>query len=142
MTWAMSQLVSVRCPRRKRRSIKCVCSMSHLSSLTRPIQLFAGPLNSELRRRQSTDFMNTLSSSDRQRLTHPNPAVNNTMRYGPFSARRRDSTGESVQVMALSSLTFILQRSTSTCSASQTVSFEYPRCYINIPSRRAPFSSQ
>lgn len=77
-------------------------------SLTRGVQLFAGPLNSELRRRQSTDLMNTLSSpSDRQRLSHPNSATSNTMRYGPFLGRRRDSTGESEQVTTLSSLTLL-----------------------------------
>ncbi|KAG9314550.1 hypothetical protein JVU11DRAFT_5350 [Chiua virens] len=58
-------------------------------------KLFAGPLNSELRRRQSTDLMNSLSSpSDRQRLSHSNSAANNTMRYGSFLGRRRDSTDQ------------------------------------------------
>ncbi|KAI9572769.1 hypothetical protein HD554DRAFT_2285310 [Boletus coccyginus] len=58
-------------------------------------KLFAGPLNSELRRRQSTDLTNALSSpSDRQRSSHPNSATNNTMRYGPFLGRRKDSTDQ------------------------------------------------
>ncbi|KAF8559289.1 hypothetical protein OG21DRAFT_1480668 [Imleria badia] len=65
-------------------------------------KLFAGPLNSELRRRQSADLTNTLSSStDRQRLSHPNSATNNTMRYGPFLARRKDSTGQDQPPLAL-----------------------------------------
>ncbi|KAF8446148.1 hypothetical protein L210DRAFT_840512 [Boletus edulis BED1] len=59
-------------------------------------KLFAGPLNSELRRRQSADLTNSLSSpSDRQRLSHSNSATNSTMRYGPFMGRRRDSTDQS-----------------------------------------------
>ncbi|KAG6381373.1 acetyl-coenzyme A transporter 1-domain-containing protein [Boletus reticuloceps] len=77
-------------------------------------KLFAGPLNSELRRRQSADLTNSLSSpSDRQRLSHSNSATNSTMRYGPFMGRRRDSTGEYERVFSLLSLTFILTRSIS-----------------------------
>ncbi|KIK96509.1 hypothetical protein PAXRUDRAFT_138292 [Paxillus rubicundulus Ve08.2h10] len=60
-------------------------------------KLFAGPLNSELRRRQSTDLINTLSSpSDRHRLNQPNSAAGSPMRdrFGPFLGRRRDSTDQ------------------------------------------------
>ncbi|KIJ68628.1 hypothetical protein HYDPIDRAFT_179700 [Hydnomerulius pinastri MD-312] len=60
-------------------------------------KLFAGPLNSELRRRQSTDLINTLSSpSDRPRLNHANTAAGSPMRdrFGPLLGRRRDSTDQ------------------------------------------------
>ncbi|KAF9229531.1 hypothetical protein BS17DRAFT_743706 [Gyrodon lividus] len=60
-------------------------------------KLFAGPLNSELRRRQSTDLINTSSSpSDRHRLNHVNSATGSPMRdrFGPFLGRRRDSTDQ------------------------------------------------
>lgn len=62
--------------------------------LTRGMQLFAGPLNSELRRRQSSDLVNSLSSSsDRPRLNHLNTGGSSMRGFGPMG-RRRDSTGE------------------------------------------------
>lgn len=58
-------------------------------------KLFAGPLNSELRRRQSTDLISTLSSpSDRPRLNHPNTGGGSPMRGFGLMGRRRDSTDQ------------------------------------------------
>ena len=60
-------------------------------------QLFAGPLNSEMRRRPSTDYMSlsTTGLGERPKLTHANTAGNSPMRerIGGFMGRRRDSTG-------------------------------------------------
>ncbi|KAG2350609.1 hypothetical protein BDR05DRAFT_954714 [Suillus weaverae] len=58
-------------------------------------KLFAGPLNSELRRRQSTDLISTLSSpSDRPRLNHSNTGGGSPMRGFGLMGRRRDSTDQ------------------------------------------------
>ncbi|KAG1885669.1 hypothetical protein F4604DRAFT_1727521 [Suillus subluteus] len=58
-------------------------------------KLFAGPLNSELRRRQSTDLISTLSSpSDRPRLNHSNTGGASPMRGFGLMGRRRDSTDQ------------------------------------------------
>ncbi|OJA20426.1 hypothetical protein AZE42_09467, partial [Rhizopogon vesiculosus] len=58
-------------------------------------KLFAGPLNSELRRRQSSDLINTLSSSsDRPRLNHSNTGGGSPMRGFGIMGRRRDSTDQ------------------------------------------------
>ncbi|EKM83628.1 hypothetical protein AGABI1DRAFT_123958 [Agaricus bisporus var. burnettii JB137-S8] len=60
-------------------------------------KLFAGPLNSDLRRRQSTDYLSPLStanlSSSGARLNHNSPAVGSPMRerFG----KRRDSNADS-----------------------------------------------
>lgn len=63
------------------------------------IQLFAGPLNSELRRRQSTDYLSPLVTThpgDRPRLNHNNSGTGSPMRerFGGLMGRRKDSTGE------------------------------------------------
>ncbi|KAG2149771.1 hypothetical protein BD769DRAFT_1408297 [Suillus cothurnatus] len=58
-------------------------------------KLFAGPLNSELRRRQSTDLISTLSTpSDRPRLNHSNTGGGSPMRGFGLMGRRRDSTDQ------------------------------------------------
>ncbi|KAG1755061.1 uncharacterized protein EDB91DRAFT_270280 [Suillus paluster] len=58
-------------------------------------KLFAGPLNSELRRRQSTDLISTLSSpSDRPRLNHSNTVGGSSIRGFSLMGRRRDSTAD------------------------------------------------
>lgn len=58
-------------------------------------KLFTGPLNSELRRRQSTDLISTLSSpSDRSRLNHSNTGGGSPMRGFGLMGRRRDSTDQ------------------------------------------------
>ncbi|KAH7883792.1 hypothetical protein F5I97DRAFT_1813828 [Phlebopus sp. FC_14] len=60
-------------------------------------KLFAGPLNSELRRRQSTDLMNTFSSqSDRSRLNHAGTSGGSPMRerFGSLMGRRREGTDQ------------------------------------------------
>ncbi|KAG1866280.1 hypothetical protein C8R48DRAFT_747549 [Suillus tomentosus] len=58
-------------------------------------KLFAGPLNSELRRRQSTDLISTLSSpSDRPRLNHSGAGGGSPMRGFGLMGRRRDSTDQ------------------------------------------------
>ncbi|KAH7914466.1 hypothetical protein BJ138DRAFT_1143807 [Hygrophoropsis aurantiaca] len=57
-------------------------------------KLFAGPLNSEIRRRQSTDLMNTLSpQSDRSRLNHSNTGGGSSPMRDRFGSlmRRRES---------------------------------------------------
>ncbi|KAH7929382.1 hypothetical protein BV22DRAFT_1057157 [Leucogyrophana mollusca] len=59
-------------------------------------KLFAGPLNSEIRRRQSTDLINTMSPpSDRPRLNHTNTGGASPMRerFGSLM-RRRESTDQ------------------------------------------------
>ncbi|KAG2368205.1 hypothetical protein BDR07DRAFT_1391499 [Suillus spraguei] len=57
-------------------------------------KLFAGPLNSELRRRQSTDLISSLSSpSDRPRLNHSNTGGSPMRGFG-LMGRRRDSTDQ------------------------------------------------
>ncbi|KAI1786298.1 hypothetical protein LXA43DRAFT_1034392 [Ganoderma leucocontextum] len=62
-------------------------------------KLFAGPLNSEVRRRQSTDFLSPLNTSglgDRPKLNHPTSAGSPMReRIGSFMGRRRgDSTDQ------------------------------------------------
>ena len=63
-------------------------------------QLFAGPLNSEVRRRQSTDFLSPLNTSglgERPKLNHATSGAGSPMRerIGSFMGRRRgDSTGD------------------------------------------------
>ncbi|CAA7259986.1 unnamed protein product [Cyclocybe aegerita] len=64
------------------------------------MQLFAGPINSELRRRpsQSMDYLSPLNTSglDRPRLTHGNSATTNSPLRERFGAiKRRDSSGGS-----------------------------------------------
>jgi PERQ amino acid-rich with GYF domain-containing protein len=62
-------------------------------------QLFAGPLNSELRRRQSSDFLSphpsTSGGGERTRTNHNNPASVSPLRerFGSLM-RRKDGTGE------------------------------------------------
>ncbi|CDO70929.1 hypothetical protein BN946_scf184829.g37 [Trametes cinnabarina] len=59
-------------------------------------KLFAGPLNSEVRRRQSSDYLslNTTGLGDRPKLNHVVSATGSPMRerIGGFMGRRRDST--------------------------------------------------
>ncbi|KAI0761683.1 hypothetical protein BD413DRAFT_238921 [Trametes elegans] len=60
-------------------------------------KLFAGPLNSEVRRRQSTDFLsplNTVGLGERPKLNHVASGAGSPMRerIGSFMGRRRDST--------------------------------------------------
>ncbi|KAH9947959.1 hypothetical protein B0H21DRAFT_299287 [Amylocystis lapponica] len=60
-------------------------------------KIFAGPLNSEIRRRQSTDFLSPLAtSSDRPKLNHAIAGAGSPMRerIGSFMGRRRDSTDQ------------------------------------------------
>ncbi|KAI0793291.1 hypothetical protein C8Q75DRAFT_889367 [Abortiporus biennis] len=61
-------------------------------------KIFAGPLNSEMRRRQSTDYLSPLTTSglgERPKLGHPNSAGSPLReRMGNFSGRRRDSTDQ------------------------------------------------
>ncbi|KAF8640558.1 hypothetical protein AX17_000220 [Amanita inopinata Kibby_2008] len=59
-------------------------------------KLFSGSLNSELRRRQSVDYLSPLStqspSADRPRLNHSNSSTNSPLRERFGALRRRDST--------------------------------------------------
>ncbi|KAI0719107.1 hypothetical protein C8T65DRAFT_706478 [Cerioporus squamosus] len=63
-------------------------------------KLFAGPLNSEVRRRQSTDFLSPLNTSglgERPKLNHASSGAGSPMRerIGSFMGRRRgDSTDQ------------------------------------------------
>ncbi|KAI0367506.1 hypothetical protein BV20DRAFT_970473 [Pilatotrama ljubarskyi] len=62
-------------------------------------KLFAGPLNSEVRRRQSTDFLsplNTTGLGERPKLAHASSGTGSPMRerIGSFMGRRRDSTDQ------------------------------------------------
>ncbi|OSD05784.1 hypothetical protein PYCCODRAFT_1405668 [Trametes coccinea BRFM310] len=61
-------------------------------------KLFAGPLNSEVRRRQSSDYLslNTTGLGDRPKLNHVGSATGSPMRerIGSFMGRRRDSTDQ------------------------------------------------
>ncbi|KAI0662392.1 hypothetical protein C8Q70DRAFT_557263 [Cubamyces menziesii] len=62
-------------------------------------KLFAGPLNSEVRRRQSTDFLsplNTTGLGERPKLNHAGSGAGSPMRerIGSFMGRRRDSTDQ------------------------------------------------
>jgi PERQ amino acid-rich with GYF domain-containing protein len=63
-------------------------------------QLFAGPLNSDLRRRQSTDYLSPLSTQppggDRTRFNHSNTGSGSPMRerFGSYMGKRRESTGD------------------------------------------------
>ncbi|KDQ54906.1 hypothetical protein JAAARDRAFT_160210 [Jaapia argillacea MUCL 33604] len=59
-------------------------------------KLFAGPLNSEIRRRQSTDYLSPLATpSERPRLPHANTAGGSPMRERfTLVGRRRDSTDQ------------------------------------------------
>ncbi|KAI0638961.1 hypothetical protein C8Q77DRAFT_1078578 [Trametes polyzona] len=63
-------------------------------------KLFAGPLNSEVRRRQSTDFLSPLTTTglggERPKLAHGASATGSPMRerIGSFMGRRRDSTDQ------------------------------------------------
>ncbi|KAF5356065.1 hypothetical protein D9756_004015 [Leucocoprinus leucothites] len=62
-------------------------------------KLFAGPLNSDIRRRQSTDYLSPLSTanlgSGGPRLNHNSAAVGSPMRERFGSIKRRDSTTDS-----------------------------------------------
>ncbi|EAU92624.1 hypothetical protein CC1G_01669 [Coprinopsis cinerea okayama7 len=62
-------------------------------------KLFSGPLNSDLRRRQSTDYLsplNTSSLGDRPRLNHaPNSATASPLRDRYPALKRRDSNADS-----------------------------------------------
>ncbi|TFK76721.1 hypothetical protein BDN72DRAFT_884418 [Pluteus cervinus] len=59
-------------------------------------KLFAGSLNSDIRRRQSTDYLSPLSTTlggpDRSRLNHGNTAASGSPLRERFNLRRRDST--------------------------------------------------
>jgi PERQ amino acid-rich with GYF domain-containing protein len=60
-------------------------------------KLFSGPLNSELRRRQSADYLSSLStqqSGERPRMNQP-PSLGSPMRerFSSYMGKRRDSTG-------------------------------------------------
>ncbi|KAI0358935.1 hypothetical protein OH77DRAFT_1448163 [Trametes cingulata] len=62
-------------------------------------KLFSGPLNSEVRRRQSTDFLsplNTTGLGERPKLAHASSGTGSPMRerIGSFMGRRRDSTDQ------------------------------------------------
>ncbi|KAI9059585.1 hypothetical protein FKP32DRAFT_1668552 [Trametes sanguinea] len=61
-------------------------------------KLFAGPLNSEVRRRQSSDYLslNTTGLGDRPKLNHVGSGAGSPMRerIGSFMGRRRDSTDQ------------------------------------------------
>ncbi|KIO02316.1 hypothetical protein M404DRAFT_148067 [Pisolithus tinctorius Marx 270] len=59
-------------------------------------KLFAGPLNSEIRRRQPSDLVNTLSStSDRPRVNHVGGGGGPVRdRFGPMMGRRRESADQ------------------------------------------------
>ncbi|KAF9040365.1 hypothetical protein BDZ89DRAFT_1156583 [Hymenopellis radicata] len=64
-------------------------------------KLFAGSLNSDLRRRQSTDYLSPLSTqnlaSERPRLNHNTTATANSPlrdRFGPLGRRRGESTDQ------------------------------------------------
>ncbi|KAI0825237.1 hypothetical protein BC628DRAFT_1320734 [Trametes gibbosa] len=62
-------------------------------------KLFAGPLNSEVRRRQSTDLLSPLTTTglgERPKLAHATPGTGSPMRerIGSFMGRRRDSTDQ------------------------------------------------
>ncbi|PFH54735.1 hypothetical protein AMATHDRAFT_277 [Amanita thiersii Skay4041] len=71
-------------------------------------KLFAGSLNSEMRRRQSTDYPSSLStqslSADRARLNHSNSVTNSPLRERFGALRRRDSTAPLPRKQSLSSL--------------------------------------
>ncbi|KAI6133241.1 hypothetical protein EDD16DRAFT_1530688 [Pisolithus croceorrhizus] len=58
------------------------------------LELFAGPLNSEIRRRQPSDLVNVSSSpSDRSRMTHVSGGSGPVReRFGSMMSRRREST--------------------------------------------------
>jgi PERQ amino acid-rich with GYF domain-containing protein len=61
-------------------------------------KLFAGPLNSELRRRQSVDYISLTTAQTGERLrTNHNPSLGSPMRerFGSYMGKRRDSTGQS-----------------------------------------------
>ncbi|KAI6158741.1 hypothetical protein EDD17DRAFT_1619517 [Pisolithus thermaeus] len=59
-------------------------------------KLFAGPLNSEIRRRQPSDLVNVSSSpSDRSRMTHVSGGSGPVReRFGSMMSRRRESTDQ------------------------------------------------
>lgn len=73
------------------------CYLSSLETcMLMPIQIFAGPLNSDLRRRpsQSTDFLSPLNTSalERPRLAHSTSSTANSPLRERFGAlKRRDS---------------------------------------------------
>lgn len=73
----------------------CICDCGFLTAL---LQIFAGPLNSEMRRRPSVDYLSltTAGLGDRPKLNHTNTGPNSPMRerIGGFMGRRRDSTGK------------------------------------------------
>jgi len=77
----------------------------HASSFAK-YQLFSGPLNSEVRRRQSTsDYLTPLSTTglDRQKLSRDGSSGTSPMRerFGPFlGSRRRDSGGTHRSILA------------------------------------------
>lgn len=64
------------------------------------MQLFSGPLNSDLRRRQSTDYPSPLATgsaiTERPRLSHNSSmaATGSPLRERFGSLKRRDSTGK------------------------------------------------
>ncbi|KAH6916760.1 hypothetical protein BKA70DRAFT_311024 [Coprinopsis sp. MPI-PUGE-AT-0042] len=64
-------------------------------------KLFSGPLNSELRRRQSTDYLSPLNTSlgtDRPRLSHSASATGSPLRERYPGIKRRDSNADSPTV--------------------------------------------
>ncbi|CAL1696731.1 unnamed protein product [Somion occarium] len=61
-------------------------------------KIFSGPLNSEARRRQSTDYLSPLNTSlgERPKLGHTNSATGSPLRerMGTYVGRRKDSTDQ------------------------------------------------
>lgn len=81
----------------KKVSTRLVFNLSNI--IDSYVQLFAGPLNSDLRRRQSTDYLsplNTSATGERPRLNTATSAAGSPLRerFGSLMGRRRgDSTG-------------------------------------------------
>ncbi|KAJ3516789.1 hypothetical protein NLJ89_g912 [Agrocybe chaxingu] len=95
---AGAEPVSLRDMTEVEKKVRC-CRLRVVYPLTQ-MQLFAGPINSELRRRpsQSTDYLSPLNTSglDRPRLTHGNSAATSSPLRERFGAiKRRDSSGGS-----------------------------------------------
>lgn len=82
-------------------ALPCFChrqqgSLAHI--LSAHMQLFAGPLNSEMRRRPSTDYLSlsTAGLTERPKLNHSTTGPNSPLRerLGGYMGRRREnSTG-------------------------------------------------
>lgn len=93
----------------------------------RGFQLFQGPLNSDLRRRQSTDYLSPLSTQslgvDRSRLNlhSPSSATASPLRERFGALRRRDSTGMRQCSCIHHILILLLQRPSNCGNSPQTV---------------------